>query len=86
MAGVYTTNKVIVAPLLVTKASIQKSQKLQAIVVNSGVANSCTGQCRGLDAAYEMRRLTAQKLKIEPDLVGLASTESSASTTFQWML
>ena len=73
VAGVYTTNKVIAAPLLVTKAAIQKSQKLQAIVVNSGVANSCTGQ-QGLDAAYEMQRLTAQKLKIEPDLVGLAST------------
>lgn len=73
VAGVYTTNKVIAAPLLVTKASIQKSQKLQAIVVNSGVANSCTGQ-QGLDAAYEMQRLTAKKLKIEPDLVGLAST------------
>ena len=73
VAGVYTTNKVIAAPLLVTKASIQKSQKLQAIVVNSGVANSCTGQ-QGLDAAYDMQRLTAQKLKIEPDLVGLAST------------
>ena len=73
VAGVYTTNKVIAAPLLVTKASIQKSQKLQAIVVNSGIANSCTGQ-QGLDAAYEMQRLTAQKLKIEPDLVGLAST------------
>ena len=70
VAGVYTTNKVIAAPLLVTKASIQKSQKLQAIVVNSGVANSCTGQ-QGLDAAYEMQRLTAQKLKIEPDLVGV---------------
>ncbi len=73
VAGVYTTNKVIAAPLLVTKASIQKGQKLQAIVVNSGVANSCTGQ-QGLDAAYEMQRLTSQKLKIEPDLVGLAST------------
>ena len=73
VAGVYTTNKVIAAPLLVTKATIQKSQKLQAIVVNSGVANSCTGQ-QGLDAAYEMQRLTAQKLQIESDLVGLAST------------
>ncbi len=73
VAGVYTTNKVIAAPLLVPKASIQKSQKLQAIVVNSGVANSCTGQ-QGLAAAYEMQRLTAQKLEVEPDLVGLAST------------
>ena len=53
VAGVYTTNKVIAAPLLVTKASIQKSQKLQAIVVNSGVANSCTGQ-HGLNSTLNL--------------------------------
>lgn len=72
-AGVYTTNKVIAAPLIVTRESVKKSGKLQAVVVNSGVANSCTG-IQGMEDAYEMQRLTAQKLKIEPDLVGLAST------------
>lgn len=73
VAGVYTTNKVIAAPLLVTKASVQKEGKMQAIVVNSGVANSCTGQ-KGLEDAKEMQALTATKLGIAPDLVGIAST------------
>ncbi len=40
VAGVYTTNKVIAAPLLVTKASIRKPRNCRAIVVNSDVANS----------------------------------------------
>ena len=42
VAGVYTTNKVIAAPLIVTKNSVTKSKKMKAVVVNSGVANSCT--------------------------------------------
>lgn len=44
VAGVFTTNKVIAAPLKLTKNSIEKSGKMQAIVVNSGIANSCTGK------------------------------------------
>ncbi|KXT82769.1 Glutamate N-acetyltransferase / N-acetylglutamate synthase [Streptococcus sp. DD11] len=73
VAGVYTTNQVIAAPLLVTKESIQKTQQLQAVVVNSGVANSCTG-LEGMEDAYRMQQWTADKLKIAPDLVALAST------------
>lgn len=73
VAGVYTTNKVIAAPLLVTKAAIEKEEKLQAIVVNSGVANSCTGQ-KGIEDAKKMQALTATKLGISKDLVGVAST------------
>ncbi|MBP2620167.1 bifunctional glutamate N-acetyltransferase/amino-acid acetyltransferase ArgJ [Streptococcus panodentis] len=73
VAGVYTTNQVIAAPLLVTKESIQKNQQLQAVVVNSGVANSCTG-LEGMEDAYKMQQWTADKLKIAPDLVALAST------------
>ncbi|MBM7636587.1 bifunctional ornithine acetyltransferase/N-acetylglutamate synthase [Streptococcus saliviloxodontae] len=73
VAGVYTTNKVIAAPLIVTKQSVQKAGQMQAIVVNSGVANSCTG-VQGMDDAFEMQALTADKLKIDPELVGVAST------------
>ena len=65
VAGVYTTNKVIAAPLIVTKTSVKKAGKMKAIVVNSGVANSCTGT---------MQEWTAEKLGVEPDLVGVAST------------
>lgn len=72
VAGVYTTNKVIAAPLIVTKQA-QQQEKMQAIVVNSGVANSCTGQ-KGLEDAYTMQEWTAKKLGIANDLVGVAST------------
>lgn len=73
VAGVYTTNKVIAAPLIVTRNSIKKAQKMKAIVVNSGVANSCTG-VQGMEDAYTMQKWTAEKLGVEPDLVGIAST------------
>ena len=73
VAGVYTTNKVIAAPLIVTKTSVKKAGKMKAIVVNSGVANSCTGT-QGLEDAYTMQEWTAEKLGVEPDMVGVAST------------
>ncbi|HEM5209424.1 TPA: bifunctional glutamate N-acetyltransferase/amino-acid acetyltransferase ArgJ [Streptococcus suis] len=73
VAGVYTTNKVVAAPLLVTKEVITQNGKMQAMVVNSGVANSCTGQ-RGMDDARTMQELTAKKLGIDKNLVSIAST------------
>lgn len=73
VAGVYTTNKVIAAPLLVTKEAVQESGKMRAILVNSGCANSCTGQ-RGLEDAYKMQKWAAEKLGISEHLVGVAST------------
>ncbi|MGZ7215502.1 bifunctional ornithine acetyltransferase/N-acetylglutamate synthase, partial [Streptococcus pyogenes] len=39
----------------------------------SGCANSCTGQ-QGMKDAYSMQKWTADKLGIEPELVGVAST------------
>ncbi len=42
--------------LQVTKDSIATEGKLQAIIVNSGNANACTGM-KGLQDAYEMRTL-----------------------------
>lgn len=73
VAGVYTTNKVIAAPLIVTRQSVKKAKKMKAIVVNSGVANSCTG-VQGMEDAYTMQKWTAEKLGVGPDLVGVAST------------
>lgn len=73
VAGVYTTNKVIAAPLIVTRQSVKKAKKVKAIVVNSGVANSCTG-VQGMEDAYTMQKWTAEKLGVGPDLVGVAST------------
>ena len=73
VAGVYTTNKVVAPPLIVTRSAIETHREMQAVVVNSGVANSCTGS-QGMTDAYRMQKQTAEKLKIAPHLVGIAST------------
>jgi glutamate N-acetyltransferase / amino-acid N-acetyltransferase len=72
-AGVYTTNQVQAAPLKLTQESIKQEGKLQAIIVNSGNANACTGK-RGLADAQEMQLQTARKLGIPQHFVGVAST------------
>jgi glutamate N-acetyltransferase / amino-acid N-acetyltransferase len=73
VAGVFTTNAVQAAPLKVTKEVVYNTQKMQAIIVNSGNANACTGK-QGLADAYEMQSLAASKLGIDASLVGVAST------------
>lgn len=73
VAGVYTTNIFQAAPLLVTQESIAKEGKIQAILVNSGNANACTGE-QGLKDAYEMQKGFADKLGIKEHLVAVTST------------
>src|SRR5690625_3903839 len=72
-AAVYTLNQIQAAPLHVTKESIQTEQKLQAVVVNSGNANACTG-AQGKKDAYQMRETTAQKFQVPTHYVAVAST------------
>lgn len=73
-AGVYTTNVFQAAPLTVTKESIGLSGgKLQAMLVNSGNANACTGD-QGEADAIEMRDKFAAALGVDRTLVGVAST------------
>lgn len=73
VAGVFTTNAIQAAPLKVTKEVVYKTGKMQALIVNSGNANACTGK-QGIADAYEMQALAAQKLGIDPSTVGVAST------------
>ncbi|PEN50758.1 bifunctional ornithine acetyltransferase/N-acetylglutamate synthase [Bacillus wiedmannii] len=72
-AAVYTTNQIQAAPLQVTKDSIAAEGKLQAIIVNSGNANACTGM-KGLQDAYEMRTLGAEHFGVKENYVAVAST------------
>ncbi|MEE4255051.1 MAG: bifunctional glutamate N-acetyltransferase/amino-acid acetyltransferase ArgJ [Desulfuromusa sp.] len=71
-AGVFTENKVIAAPLQLTKPRVAKG-KCQAILVNSGNANACTG-AEGLRNAAATLELLASELQISGDLVAVAST------------
>lgn len=71
--GVYTTNQFQAAPLQVTQESIAYEHKIQALLVNSGVANACTGE-QGLEDAYTMRQLFSDALGITKHHVAVAST------------
>lgn len=72
-AGVYTTNVFQAAPLVVTQESIAKEKKIQAIIVNSGNANSCTGD-QGFKDAYDMQKQFASELGIKEHYVAVTST------------
>ncbi len=71
-AGVFTTNRVVAAPVLVTAPRIRQGQ-CQAILVNSGNANACTGE-PGLQDAQHCSRLVAEALQIDESLVAVSST------------
>ena len=71
-AGVFTRNKVCAAPVKVSREAVAGGQ-LQAVVLNSGNANACTGQ-QGLNDARTMQRLTANGVGTEPSLVAVCST------------
>ena len=71
-AAVYTTNQVKAAPIFVTKEAMA-DQKVQAVVVNSGIANACTGDL-GLENAKEMQFLAASQLNAAKENVAVAST------------
>ncbi|MFZ5799578.1 MAG: bifunctional glutamate N-acetyltransferase/amino-acid acetyltransferase ArgJ [Desulfobulbus sp.] len=71
-AGVFTTNKVKAAPLLLDMDRLGKG-KAQAILINSGNANACTGK-EGMRMARETSAMVARQLGIEEDLVQVAST------------
>jgi len=72
-AGTYTTNQFQAAPTKLTKQTINLNHELQAVVMNTANANSVTGQ-QGMLDALKMQNLVADKLNLEANLVGVAST------------
>jgi glutamate N-acetyltransferase/amino-acid N-acetyltransferase len=71
-AGVFTTNRVKAAPVLISRERL-KSGKARAVLINSGSANACTGK-NGLADGRRLSQLIASSLKITPESVLLAST------------
>jgi glutamate N-acetyltransferase/amino-acid N-acetyltransferase len=71
-AGVFTTNQIKSAPIILSRRHIAKGQA-QAVVVNSGCANACTGG-QGLADALEMANLAAVRLGLSPEHILVAST------------
>lgn len=70
-AAVYTTNLVKGAPLVVTKSHLSDGYA-QAVICNSGNANTCNAN--GIEIAEEMSDLIASELKISSSDIVVAST------------
>jgi len=71
-AAVFTTNKIFGATIAVSRKHV-KSGGIEAVVVNSGNANACTGQL-GIKNAIKMCTETSKQIEAEPHRVLVAST------------
>ena len=72
-AGTFTTNVVKAAPVLWDKKVVEESPFAQAVVVNAGIANACTGK-EGFDYCSQTAKAAAELLNIPEDSVLVAST------------
>lgn len=72
VGGVFTTNKVKSASVVIDQLHLQHG-RVQAITVNSGNANACTG-AQGFKDALLMAKLSADRLDLDPDQVLISST------------
>ncbi|MEG1848734.1 MAG: bifunctional glutamate N-acetyltransferase/amino-acid acetyltransferase ArgJ [Lachnospiraceae bacterium] len=73
VAGVFTGNVVKAAPVLWDKEVVQHAHYAQAVVVNSGIANACTGQ-QGYEYCEQTAAAVSQALQIPQNAVLLGST------------
>jgi len=71
-AGVFTTNRVKAAPVLISQKRM-RSGTAQAVLVNSGNANACTGD-KGMKAACQLSTTLARRMKIKEEMILVSST------------
>jgi glutamate N-acetyltransferase/amino-acid N-acetyltransferase len=76
-AAVFTTNKVVGAPIIVGRSHL-RAGKLRACIINSGCANVCTG-ARGINDAREMCLDTATQIVAEGESLPLTSILPSST-------
>ena len=72
-AGTFTTNVVKAAPVKWDKKVVESSVKPQVIVINSGIANACTGET-GMEYCKEVAKEAAKALETETESVLIGST------------
>ncbi|MHB9032538.1 MAG: bifunctional glutamate N-acetyltransferase/amino-acid acetyltransferase ArgJ [Anaerolineae bacterium] len=72
-AGVFTTNAFQAAPVLYDRTMISSSMPAQAVVINSGCANACTGD-QGMADVVTTAETTAELLSLAPESVLVMST------------
>ncbi len=72
-AGTFTSNVVKAAPVLWDRNIVRNSACAQAVVINAGIANACTG-AEGMKYCEETADAAVRQLGIPADAVLLAST------------
>jgi len=77
-AGVFTVNQVKAAPVVLSINRL-KQGRCQAVLVNSGCANACTGE-QGMADALHTSKLAADALGIPDEMVLVSSTGVIGST------
>lgn len=73
VAGTFTTNIVKAAPVMWDMNVVENSLYAQAVVVNSGIANACTGK-EGMDICEKTAEAVSSKLNIDKSAVLIGST------------
>ncbi|MBR6390246.1 MAG: bifunctional glutamate N-acetyltransferase/amino-acid acetyltransferase ArgJ [Lachnospiraceae bacterium] len=73
VAGTFTTNIFKAAPVVWDRDIVYNRGRAQAVVVNSGIANACTGE-EGMDCARHTAQAAAEALGLEAEDVFLGST------------
>ncbi len=73
VAGTFTTNVVKAGPVIWDRDIVRNSPYAQAVVVNTGIANACTGQ-QGLDYCRQEAQTAAALLNIPENAVLVGST------------
>ena len=73
VAGTFTTNVVKAAPVKWDRAVVESKKKPQAVIVNSGIANACTGE-EGMNYCRETAEEAAKVLGVDKDSVLVGST------------
>lgn len=73
VAGTFTTNVVKAAPVKWDREIVQSKKKSQAVIVNSGIANACTGE-EGMYYCEETAKAAAEALHVNWDSVLVGST------------
>ena len=72
-AGTFTTNVVKAAPVKWDKQIVDSGKKSQAVIVNSGIANACTG-AEGFGYCKETAKAAAEHLSVDAEGVLIGST------------
>ena len=72
-AGTFTTNVVKAAPVQWDKKVVESNAKPQVIVINSGIANACTGDA-GMECCKEVAKEVTKVLETETESVLIGST------------